>query len=200
MAVFAFGGCSGPSVWEQTFVAVPEGAGPALAEATPVRIRKVPWDRMSQILADIEHDATATDVRPENWSPQQKAEAKGRLLRSLQFELPPEATTVLGRSEFRTTETILPEGPDRASLERFARKVGATEVMWSSRILGRTEKIVEQPVTSFSNGSFWGGGRRRDRDRWWSNSYSETQTSWVPIRVPADDTGFVAFFLRADGR
>lgn len=200
LLVLALGGCSGPSVWQQTFVATPEGTGPALAEAAPVRVRKVPWDRMQQTLADLERDASATDVRPENWTPAQKADAKARLLRSLQFEVAPEATTILGRSEFRTTETILPDGADRATLERFARSVGATDVMWSSRILGRTEKIVEQPVTSFSQGTFWGSGRRRDRDRWWSNSYTESQTSWVPIRVPADDTGFVAFFLRADGR
>jgi hypothetical protein len=180
-------------------MSTPDAAGAVLAEAAPVRIRKVPWDRMQQTLSDLERDATTSDVRPENWSPAQKADAKVRLLRALQFEGAPEQTTVLGRSEFRTTETILPEGPDRGSLEAFARKVGATDVMWSSRILGRTEKVVEQPVTSFNNGSFWGGGSRRHRDRWWSSSYTETQTSWVPMRVPADDTGFVAFFLRADG-
>ncbi|HMN42514.1 MAG TPA: hypothetical protein PKE29_16860 [Phycisphaerales bacterium] len=192
------GGCSGPSVWEQTFIPTPEGAGPALADGAPVRVRKVPWDRMQQTLAEIEREASATDVRPENWTPGQKAEAKARLLRSLQFDVAPEATTVLGRCEFRTTDTILPDGPDRAPIERQARRVGATDVMWSSRVLGRTEKIVDRPVTTFTTGSFWGSGR--DRDRWWSNNYSETQTSWVPLRVPADDTGFVAFFLRADGR
>jgi hypothetical protein len=81
-------------------------------------------------------------------------------------------------------------------LETFARKVGATDVVWSSRVLGQTEKIVEHPVTTFDSGTFWGRGR--GRHRWWDDGSAENRSTWVPVRVPADDTGFVAYFLSKD--
>ena len=34
------------------------------------------------------------------------------------------------------------------------------------------------------------------KDRWWDDNFTQTTTTWVPMRVPADDTGFVAYFLR----
>jgi hypothetical protein len=190
------GACSSPSVWEQTYTPAPDSAVAALAESQPVRVREISWERMQSTLVELDQAASASDVHPENWSDQQKLEARTKLLRGLQFDGPPEHTRVLGRCEFRTTETIQPGGPDRKVLEAFARKEGATDVVWAARVLGRTEKVVEHPVTSFSTGTFWGG--RGSRGRWWDNSYTENSTTWVPMRVPADDTGFIAYFLRRE--
>ncbi len=188
------GGCSGPSAWEQAFVPSMEAAVTAPAPgAAPVRVRGVPWERMQQTLADLRAQAAASDVHPDDWSPDQKRVAKEKLLRGMQFGIEPDRVDVLGRSEFRTTETIIPDGADRAGLEAFARKIGATDVVWAGRVLGKTEKVVDRPVTSYGHGTFWGS--YRDRDQWWSDSYSESRTTWVPVRVPADETGFVAFFL-----
>lgn len=187
-------GCAGKSVWEQTFVGAPEASTATLAPTVPVRTRSIPWDRMQKVLADLEHDAAGSDVHPDDWSADQKLQAKSKLLRGLQFGGDPSRTQVLGRCEFRTTETIRPDSADRAALEEFARKVGATDVAWSSKILGKTEKVENHPVTSNSTGNFWGS--HRDRDRWWDDNYSQSTTTWVPMRVPADDTGFVAYFLR----
>ena len=194
-AALVLGGCAGRSVWEQTFVGAPEAPGAAaLADRAAVRSRSIPWDRMQRTLSDLERDASASDVHPEDWSAAQKQEARIKLLRGLQFGGDPARTQILGRCEFRTTETIRPDSDDRRALDEFARKVGATDVVWSSKILGKTEKVVDRAVTSNTNGNFWGS--HRDRDRWWDDNYSQTTTTWVPMRVPADDTGFVAYFLR----
>lgn len=187
-------GCSGPSVWEQTFVRAPDGSGMPLVHASPVRVRSIPWDRMQATLADLERDASAGDVHPEDWSAAQKQAAKAKLLRGVQYGGDAASAQVLGRSEFRTTETIRPDSTDREAIEAFARKVGATDVIWSSKILGKTEKIEDRAVTSTTSGNFWGG--HRDRNRWWDDNYTQSQTTWTPIRVPADDTGFVAYFIR----
>lgn len=196
LPLLMLGACSSPSVWEQTFTPAPDAATAALADSHPIRVRNITWERMQSTLVELDQAATNSDVHPENWSATQKADAKGRLLRGLQFDGSPENTRVLGRCEFRTTETLQPGAADRPRLEAFARKVGATDVVWSGRILGKTEKIVEHPVTSFNTGSFWGG--RGSRGRWWDDHYSQNSTTWVPIRVPADDTGFVAYFLRRE--
>lgn len=188
--------CSSPSVWEQTFTPAPETATVSLADGQPVRVRNITWERMQGTLVELDQAATASDVHPENWSPAQKLDAKACLLRGLQFDGPAENTRVLGRCEFRTTETLQPGGADRARLEAFARRIGATDVVWSGRVLGKTEKIVEHPVTNFSTGSFWGS--RGSRGRWWDDNYTENSTTWVPMRVPADDTAFVAYFLRRE--
>jgi hypothetical protein len=183
-------------VWEQTYVSAPEGTAAALDKAAPVRARSIPWERMQRILVALEQDAIASDVHPDDRSPKESSEAKAKLLRGLQFGGDPARTQVMGRCEFRTTETIRPDGDDKAALEKFARKVGATDVVWSSKILGRTEKIEDRAITSTSTGNFWGS--HRDHDRWWDDNYTQTTTTWVPIRVPADDTGFVAYFLRTN--
>ena len=194
IAGLGLGGCAGESVWEQTFVGAPESSAATLAASTPVRPRSIPWERMQKTLTDLEHDAAMSDVHPDDWTAEQKQQAKAKLLRGLQFGGDPARTQVLGRCEFRTTETIRPDAADRAALEHFARKIGATDVAWSSKILGKTEKVENHPVTSNSTGNVWGS--HRDRDRWWDDNFTQTTTTWVPMRVPADDTGFVAYFLR----
>lgn len=190
------GGCGSPSVWEQTFVGSPEAAVVPLERGAPVRARSIPWERMQRTLTDLEHDAAAGDVHPEDWTPKQKLAAKTKLLKGLQFGGDPARTQVLGRCEFRTTETIRPDASDRETLEQFARRIGATDVAWSSKILGKTEKVENHPVTSTSTGNVWGS--HHDRDRWWDDNFTQTTTAWVPMRVPADDTGFVAYFLRGE--
>lgn len=195
MACLIASGCSGPSAWEQAFVPGSDSAmvaGPR-DKASPVRLRGIPWDRMQGTLAELRADAGASNTHPDDWSAAQKLAAKDKLLRGLQFGVDADRVEIVGRSEFRTTETIIPDGSDRRGLEEFARKIGATDVVWASRVLGKTEKVVDRPVTSYGHGTFWGS--YRDRDQWWSDGYSDSRTTWVPVRVPADETGFVAFFL-----
>lgn len=188
-------GCSGPSVWQQGYVRDERAAVAPLPDSAPVRVREVPWERMGGTLRDLEQRVAASDRPPAEWSPQQQLDAKATLLRGLQVTADPASVEVVGRSEFRTTDTVVPLGADRASLERFARSIGATDAVFAARSLGRADKIVDRPVTSTGYVSVWGSSRR-DRDRWWDDSYSHSSTTWVPVKVTAEETGFVVFFLR----
>lgn len=198
LTAFVAGGCSGPTVWEQSFARSPDALpAPALPAEAPVAVRGLPWERMQGALADLDREYAAGDVPPGEWPAERRAAVKERLLRALQVTAPPGSVDVVGRCEFRTTDTIRPDAGDAGVLERFARSVGADSVVWSSRVLGRTEKIVDRPVTTLGTTTYW--GPRRGPDRWWSDSWTENTTTWVPVRVPADETGFVAFFLRSRG-
>lgn len=188
-------GCAGPSVWEQGYVPDDSGMKVVNAGAGPVRVREVPWERMGAGLRELDQRLAASDRPPSEWSAQQRSEAKATLLRTLQVSADPSAVEVVGRSDFRTTDSVVPLGADRESLERFARRVGATDAVFASRSLGRADKIVDRPVTSTGYVSVWGSSRR-GRDRWWDDSYSQSSTTWVPVRVSAEETGFVVFFLR----
>jgi len=193
--MFLLVGCSGPSVWEQGFIPDDARTAVALSTSAPVRIREVPWDRMSAALRELDQRLAASDRPPSEWSAQQRLDAKAVLLRSLQVSADPAAVDVVGRSDFRTTDSIVPLGADRDSLERFARGIGATDAVFAARSLGKADKIVDRPVTSTGYVSVWGSSRR-DRDRWWDDSYSHSSTTWVPVRISAEETGFVVFFLQ----
>lgn len=188
-AAMLLSGCTA-SRWESDFVSSGVSA-PARSggETAPVRIREVPWDRLQATLAELQSDRTASDVHPDDWTAAQKREAKTKLLRGLQLVADPRNVDVLGRSEFRTTDYVR---SDDGSLAKFARKLGATTVVWSSTYLGTTEVVRSEPVTEFRSGTFdrWHDGRRR------GGSFSESSTIFVPVKVQADERVWVAYFLR----
>lgn len=171
----------------------PDAALPPLPTDAPVRVRSVPWERMSATLAELNARNIASDVAPEDWSSEKRAEAQANLLRGLQVSADPASVTVIGLSEFRTTRPLRLNGNDEPALAAFARSVGANEVVWSSRDLGMTQTVVDRPVTTVSTGTFWGS--RTQRNGWWNDGYSETTTSWVPVTVMAQETGFYTYFL-----
>lgn len=195
--VLAMAGCSGPTVWERAFEPC-EGASLApAAEGAPVRVREVPWDRIHDALRDLEADVAASDIPPEEWPPERRAGAQARLLRALQVTADPASVEVLGVSEFRTTDPLRPGGAGAEELRAFARQIGADEVVWASRYLGKAQRIEDRPVSTYTTGTDWFFGRR-GRGRWGSGSgfYSESTTSWVPVAVEADEHAYTAFFLR----
>lgn len=192
-------GCAPSTVWEQGYVGNSPVRGADAASEKNVLIRNVPWDRVQEARRQIEADAASSDLHPDEWSPEKKADVKARLLRGLQISAEPSRVEILGRSEFKTTDTVRPETPEgEAELRSLARRLGADTVVWSGRTLGKADKIVERPVTT--TGDVWrgGGGRSFDaqsgRSRDWG--FNESSTSWVPVRIQADESGFVAFFLR----
>jgi hypothetical protein len=187
-------GCASP--WEKNFIAenwagetAPAPLAP-LPPAQPVELRSVPWDRVQATLHELDQAAAQSDISPADWPPERKREAKARLLRGLQVSEDPAAVQVIGRSSFRSTNLLRPEAGDAQALESQARRVGATRVVWSRSVLGKTETIVDEPVTTVTNGTgrWWGRGRNR--------TFSETSTTWVPVTVQADEYGYTAFFLR----
>jgi hypothetical protein len=185
LACVVLGGCSG-SRWEQEFT--PTAAVEPLPGNVPVRVREVDWDRLQSGLDSMRQEAAASDVPESEWTQDKRDAAKARLLRTLQVSADPMSVEVVGRSEFRTTDSLRPDRDGQ--LAELAKKVGATEVVWSRRHLGKADTIIEEPVNSYSTVNEWGGRRGRDR------SYSESTTTWVPVVVAADEFAYVAYFLR----
>lgn len=191
-AVPLFAAACSTSPWERSFEPSTQASiAPAPSDA-PVRIREVPWDRIQATLRELEAEVAASDVPPEEWPPERRAEADARLLRALQVTRDPATVEILGVSEFRTTDPIRPGGADQDQLARFARQIGATEVVWSRRYLGKTERIVDRPVTYYDFGSGWALGRYRRG----AGVFTGSTTTWLPVVVEADESAYLAFFLR----
>lgn len=183
------GGC-GPSVWQSGFEPADFTAPPREPEA-PVQIREVPWETLDRALGEIQAEVIASDVHPDDWPAERKLAARAKLLRGLQVTGDPATIQVLGRSAFRTTEAVRPGDGELAA---FARKVGATQVVWASTHLGRVDKVVQEPVTEYRTG-WWSDYSTRNRRRPRGGSYSESSTTWVPVSVQADEYAFIAYYL-----
>lgn len=190
LATLSFGGCTPASLWDQHLVKGPEAPTSPLAEGDPIVVRDVVWERVQTTLDEIRGIAAASDVHPSEWDAAQQREVKGKLLRGLQVSQAPESVLVLGSSQFRTTEPLTNR---EQSLSRIARDLGANMVVYSTRVLGKSDRVVREPVSTTTTGTAW---LRDSDDRRRPETYSETSTSWVPIRVAADEVGAVAYFLR----
>jgi hypothetical protein len=194
VVLLAAGGCASPSVWERSFDGPTAALKKAPESAAAARIREVPWTRMQETLGDLREQVAKSDIHPDEWTPEQRAEAKARLLRGLQISADPARVEVLGRSEFRTTEAVKPSD---ASLQDFARRLGATTVVYATTSLGKADTIVDKPVTTTYNDSWGGAGGGRERGgRYRDPIFSGTSTSWVPVVVQTEERGFVAFYLK----
>lgn len=182
-------GCASETVWERALERGPEASPMNASLANEVTVRQVPWERVDRTIRELEASYASSDIHPDEWTPEQKLAAKGTLLRGLQVSQPAASVRVLGRSYFRTTDTMPRSDAD---LRALGAKLGANMVVYSTRVLGKADKIVSEPVTS----NTWGSGWRRDRDgNYRPDTYSESTTSWVPLRISADETGAVAYYL-----
>lgn len=176
------------SPWESSLIAGPDAAMP-LPEGASVRVREVPWQRLGNTIEELRAQTAASDTHPDEWPQSRKDEHKAMLLKGLQISEPAEQVKIVGRTGFSTTDQRI--GPGSPALVALAARLGADTVVWSSRSLGKTDTVVQEPVTHHTAGTV-----RDHRGRPGSSSYAETYTYWVPIRVQADETGFVAFFLK----
>jgi hypothetical protein len=180
-------GCS-QTPWESQFKRG-EAAAEPLNSSTPVKLREVPWERVQHALSDIQDKLSKSDTHVDDWSQEEKTRLRGELLRGLQVATPPQNIEVLGRSEFRTTSGIR---PGDGSLEAFARKLGATTVVYTSTYLGKAEAVRQEAVQSYRTGSHYYDRNGTHRD----SVLSESSIYWIPVAVQADEHGFIAFFLR----
>lgn len=180
-------GCE-TSRWRQGLVAGPD-RGVALSPEVGVRVREVPWERVDAMLRQLHSDLAASDRHFDEWTPEQKLAHKAKLLQGLQISEPADTVSVLGQSEFKSTDTSVAGSNE---LMKLARELGADTVVRSSVYVGKADRIVQEPVTTYSSGTAWW----RDGDRRRPDSFSEQQTTWVPVRVQADETAYIAFFLR----
>jgi hypothetical protein len=188
-------GCA--SAWEQNYLAeswAPATDPPSLVCGTaPIQLRQAPWDRVQATLVELADEVSKSDVSPTEWPTERRAAAKARLLTGLQVSENSATITVLGRSSFRDTRLLEPEGRDARDLDAFARRIGACRVVWARSVLGKTETMIDRPITTHSSQDLV----HHDRlGRLRTTTYTETTTTWVPVRVEADEYGYIAFFLR----
>lgn len=181
-------GCS-PSLWQSEYRAV--ATAPPLPTGGTVVLREVPWERVQRTLEELRAEVEASDIHPDEWPAERRSAADAKLLRALQVSGDPSSVEILGRSVFRTTSRTR---PDDGELSEFARRIGATMVVWSSKYLGKTETVVQEPLTEYVTET--GSGYRDRHGVRRSDSYTRTSTLWVPVRVSADENAWMAFFLR----
>lgn len=181
------GGC-GTSAWQTGLSSGPETAAPNAAEAE-VRFREVPWERIDATLSELRADVAADAVHPSEWPEDRKLAHKARLLQGLQISEAATTVRVLGKSQFSTTDKL---NVPSEEMRKLANELGADTVVWSSKYVGKADRVVQEPVTLFSDGTYWSRGADGLRSR----SVSETQTGWVPVRVQVDETAYIGFFLR----
>jgi hypothetical protein len=184
----AIGGCSA-SPWESSYNGMSVG-GDSLSKER-VLVRDVPWDRYEKAQAELESMRSASNVHKDEWPAEKKAAYKALLLSGLQVSESPAGVEILGSSMFKSTD---PVRPDDGELAKFAAKIGATRVVWASRGLGKRNIVVREPIWTYTTGSDYfrdqPDGRRR------SSTYTEATTTWVPVVIEADQTAWVAYFLR----
>jgi hypothetical protein len=199
LTALCLGGCASPNPWSQSYVRE-KALSPDLALApldrAPVQVRSIPWDRMEMAMREWETEATKSDVHPEDWDANKKESVKGSLLRNLQISNDPAAISIVGRAGFKTTDTIRPDTPsDEEELRKFARTIGANQVIWASKYVGKADAIVQESVTSYTTGTDWNYDRSDRRRR--HEPFSASTTTWVPVRIQKDETAYVAVFLRS---
>lgn len=187
VAVLALGGCT--TIWQENFQGQPLSTSEAVLPED-VELREVPWSRLAATMSALEAERAASDIAPQDWPVERKAQAKAALLVGLQVSAPPQEVDVIGSSRFRTTESVRADGGD---LARFAGSIGANRVIYSYDYLGKADRIVSEPVTTIgSGGTYWNpafGGA--GWDPWGVNG-----TTWVPVVYAADEYAWVAYFLR----
>lgn len=177
------GGCR-TSPWQTNLSGGPETAEPR-QDGTFVRFREVPWERVETTLATLKAEVSASTTHPDEWSPEQKQAHKAKLLEGLQISEPAAGVRVVGKSEFRTTDKLHTPSEE---MQAVANGLGADTVVWSSKLLGKADRVVQEPITVFTDGTYWRDGRSR--------SVTETQTGWVPVKIQVDEKAYIAFFLR----
>ncbi len=180
-----------PSHWERRFVLLEPAPHAPRISARDVLVRNVPWERLSPVLDDLRRLVAASDAPVNEWPPDRKLAADKQLLTALQVTPQSGVTRVLAVSEFRTTDFT---SPDTAQLQSLAAKHNATLVVWSSYSLGTTDRLDYVPVTTWTTGSYYPRRDRQGRVR--SDSYNESSTTWTPVVTEAEETAFLAYFLR----
>lgn len=191
LAATALTGC-GTSQWTSSFER--ESMAPAVSplsetERGAVKLRKVPWERVQAALDAQRQAEIDSDVPAEQWTDAKRAELRGVLLRQLQVT--DAGTVVLGRSRFKSTRS---ERADEADLAAAAAKIGATGVVWSSRYVGKADRVDRETVFVES----WDTQHTYDRStgRYRQSVFPERATASVPVVRQVDEFEFIAFWLR----
>jgi hypothetical protein len=190
LALITLGCSSNP--WKANFQPNPM-LDERFAAAPGVEIRQVEFERLQRYENAERNQRIESATNPADYTPEQQIAAKNRLLEALQIKERGDQIQILGWSRFADS-TPFPQL--RSDLEKFARTTGADVVVASSSYAGQTTRVVDYPLTSYSNyyTSVAGGARTGGRSRLYSTGgYS---TTWVPTTVTENQYYHQAVFLR----
>jgi hypothetical protein len=181
-------GCA--SSWEKSFE-----RNPMISEKAPpvqeVELRTVEFERLQTYEQAEKQLRVNSSTAPADYTPEQRLEAKNRLLEALQLKDRGDAVDILGWSRFADNEQI--DLRDKKLLA-FAQKIGADVVVASSAFAGQVNRTRDYPLTSYSNYYTTVTGPRGRRGTFYSGSgYS---TVWVPTTVTENQYIYQAVFLR----
>ena len=180
-------GCASP--WEKNFQ-----ANPMLDHKPPptqdVQLRTVEVERLRNYEDAERKERIESTTSPADFTPEQRLAAKNRLLEALQLRERGDDIQIVGWSRFIDSE---PRDPNDPELREFARTIGADVVVTSIGYVGQVSRIVDYPLTSYSNYYTSVHGARRGRGTLYSGSaYS---TVWVPTPVTENQYYHQAVFL-----
>ncbi len=179
-------GCASP--WERNYQANPlvERKFPPTSR---VDRRVVEFERLENYEKAERQRRVESPVSPEDYTEAQRLAAKNRLLEALQLPDRGDSIMILGWSRFADTDQLNLRGDKLAD---FARKIGANVVVSSAGFMGQVNRIVDYPLTSYTNYYTYGHRSR--------GFYStESSTVWVPTSVVENEYFYEAVFLRRLG-
>jgi hypothetical protein len=193
LTVALVGGCANP--WKDSFernrdlqplAALPKTQQPALREVEFERLQKFTQEERARRI-----DSTTA---PADLTPEQRVEAKNRLLEALQLPWRGDDADVIGSSQFTSSEELKPHADKR--LFDFARGIGAEVIVLASTYLGQTQRFTTVPVTSYTRDTVTYSYDRRGRRVPMTTFYDSSSTTWVPMNVTEDQFVYHAFFIR----
>ncbi|HEX8521746.1 MAG TPA: hypothetical protein VF669_05775 [Tepidisphaeraceae bacterium] len=181
-------GCASP--WQKNFTPN-RSLAQKFPPTTSVQLRTVEFERLQNYERREKDMRVHSTTAPEDFTAAERLAAKNRLLEALQLKERGDEIQVIGWSAFADSEQRDLQGKD---LEELAEKIGADVVVASSAYAGHVNRVVEYPLTSYSNyySNDFGRGRRGGR----SYSGSESSTVWVPTTVSEPQYYYQAVFLR----
>ena len=191
------GGCA--NQWKESFEPNPSLRSAKYPATANVDVREVEYERLQAFREGERQRRIASSTAPADRSPEEKLEAKNRLLEALQLPARGDQAIVLGSSQFVSAEPLKPLSDKK--LRDFARKQGADTVVVSSTYLGQVQRVDQVPVTSYTNDSyivynFDRNGRRVPQ----TETLNSSSTTWVPMTVTEDRYAYHAFFIRESQR
>ncbi len=185
-------GCA-QSGWVQYYKASPKLAGTQFKPTDQVDVRVVEVERLKAYNEQERKLDAESKVAPEDRSPEQRREARGRLLEAIRLREDPSQIAVLGWSDFNSPRI---EDPHSGVLARFAQSKGADYVIVTSIDLGEHEEVHAVPMTSYSSASAYGSAYGPGGSVY-ANAYgSGTTTTFVPMRMMVHRWGYYAIYLR----
>lgn len=188
--LFSLGCAANP--WEKNFEPNPAHLVKQWDPTDSVQVREVDFERLQKYAGDEKKLRVESTTSPADYTPQQRLEAKNRLLETLQLKERGDDIEVLGWSEFSDSERL---DIRSAPLSNFAKSIGADYAVVASQYLGKVSTTIERPMTTYSTGYVTAVPARGGR-RGYTRTESIQSTTWVPMNVVEDRFLYTAAFLR----